>query len=56
MSYFEIDVDLQRLVDPHPLIFRGKPPTVFSYVSVGWYALIDKLCIEVLAKRSEKDA
>lgn len=41
------DPQLVRLVEAHPLLFRGKAPRVFSYVSPGWYDLIDKLCSDI---------
>lgn len=43
----ELDHDLQRLIDAHPLLFRGKQPAVSSYVTPGWYALIDRLCTDI---------
>jgi len=47
--YNQIDPDLQRIIDAHPLLFRGKAPAVPSYVSTGWYDLIDKLCTDIEA-------
>ena len=45
----DIEPGLLRLMQAHPLLFRGKPPVVPSYVSPGWYALIDKLCNDLEA-------
>lgn len=42
-----VDQHLQRLIDAHPLIFRSKAPAVPSYVSTGWYGLVDTLCSEI---------
>lgn len=47
--YNKIDQGLQRLIDAHPLLFRGQAPAVPSYVSAGWYELIDKLCTDIEA-------
>jgi len=47
MNPNEIGPDLQRLMDTHPLLFRGRPPAVDSYVMPGWYGLLDKLCRDI---------
>jgi hypothetical protein len=39
----DVDPLLQRLVDAHPLIFRGRLPTTHSHVEPAWYDLIDGL-------------
>ena len=43
----EIDPQLQCLIDAHPLLFRGRAPAVPSYVTAGWYALVEKLCADI---------
>jgi len=43
----EIDQDLKRLIESHPRLFRGQAPAIPSYVSAGWYALIDTLCSDI---------
>ncbi|MDI4635941.1 hypothetical protein J7U46_23005 [Pelomonas sp. V22] len=48
-SYNQIDPGLQRLIDAHPLLFRGQAPAISSYVSAGWYSLLDKLCTDIEA-------
>jgi len=45
----EIDAQLQRLIEAHPLLFRGQAPYIPSHVPEGWYALIDKLCSDLEA-------
>ncbi len=43
----DIDAHLLRLIDTHPLLFKGSEPAVFSYVPAGWYGLLDKLCTDI---------
>lgn len=38
---------LQRLVEAHPLLFRGRPPRIASDLPPGWYALMDSLCEQI---------
>jgi len=45
----DIDPGLRRLIDAHPALFRGRPPVVPSFVTQGWYELIDKLCSDIEA-------
>jgi hypothetical protein len=47
---FKTDPQLQRLIERHPAIFRGRAPGVPSYVTPGWFNLIDKLCIDIEAE------
>lgn len=42
-----VDQHLRRLIDAHPLIFRSKAPAVPSYISTGWYGLVDRLCSDI---------
>lgn len=42
-----VDQHLRRLIDAHPLIFRSKSPAVPSYISTGWYRLVDTLCSDI---------
>ena len=44
MNLEDVGHDLQRLIDAHPHLFCGKAPAVHSYVTAGWYGLLDKLC------------
>jgi hypothetical protein len=46
-SNIGIDPGLQRIIEAHPLLFRGRAPVVPSYVMAGWHALIDKLCSDI---------
>ena len=41
------DSELQRLVEAHPLLFRGTPPSIPSYLSPGWFTLADQLCSDI---------
>jgi hypothetical protein len=38
---------LDRIVERHPRIFRGKQPVVVSWVPDGWFGLVDQLCTDV---------
>lgn len=42
-----IDEVLQRLVDAHPLLFRGRLPLIPSYPPGGWSAILDRLCSDI---------
>lgn len=43
----KINSEVKRLINSHPLLFRGAAPSVPSYVSPGWYALIDQLLTSI---------
>lgn len=43
------DPELQRLIEAHPLLFRGKELDVYSYVVPGWYEILDQLCFDIEA-------
>lgn len=49
-SIAKLDPNIQRLIEAHPLLFRGVPPVVWSDLPTGWYRLVDTLCsaIEVV--------
>jgi hypothetical protein len=42
-NLYGVDPMLQRLVDAHPLIFRGQLPRCHSYLEPDWYELVDRL-------------
>ncbi len=42
----DLDPGMRRLIDAHPLIFRGQAPA-WSYVMPGWYAIVDQLCFDI---------
>lgn len=44
----DVDTLLLRLIHAHPLLFRGRQPTIDSYVPEGWYSLIDRLCLSIV--------
>lgn len=50
------DTNLVELVLKYPRLFHGKVPRCFSYVSVGWRDLIDKLCGELDRLLPDADA
>ena len=50
-----VDQHLRRLVDAHPLIFRSKAPAVPSYISTGWYRLVDTLCSDIESTLGPED-
>ena len=35
---------LDRIVGAHPRLFRGENPALWSWVPVGWQAIVDRLC------------
>jgi len=39
--------NLQRLIEAHPTLFRGAPPTVHSELPAGWYDLVHVLCLGI---------
>ena len=41
------DPNMLRLIDAHPLLFRGKLPRVSSQLSTGWWDTVDKLCRDI---------
>ncbi len=43
----EIKDELDRLVEAHPLLFRGAAPQCHSYLLEGWYGLVDRLCADI---------
>lgn len=49
MNSDDIDPLLQRLIEAHPLLFRGRAPLAPSYVVAGWYGLLDTLCSDIEA-------
>jgi hypothetical protein len=50
-TYFDLPIDpnLDRLLEAHPRIFRGRKPQVWSSVPSGWLELLDKLCAQIEA-------
>jgi hypothetical protein len=44
-----VDLYLQRLVAAHGPLFRGAFPDIPSYLSPGWYRLVDQLCSDIEA-------
>ena len=38
---------IRQLVAEHPALFRGEPPYVWSFVTGGWYPIVDELCSEI---------
>ena len=45
-----VDATLQRLVNTHPNLFRGKLPRVYSFLPDGWHELVDRLCTDIEAE------
>ena len=43
----DITPELAQLVATHPASFRGTAPAIDSYVSHGWYSLVDGLCCDI---------
>jgi hypothetical protein len=43
----EVDPFLKQLVVNHPGLFRGEDASIWSYVSPGWFGIIDKLCSDI---------
>lgn len=48
------DEQVQRLVEAHRLLFRGKPPRIASDLPPGWYDLVDRLCSEIESELGEQ--
>lgn len=46
---------LDRLIDAHPKMFRGEPPTAESFLPQGWFDLVDKMCRDLEALLSPAD-
>jgi hypothetical protein len=45
----DVDPHLLRLVTAHAPLFRGAFPDIASYLSPGWYQLVDRLCTDIEA-------
>ena len=57
MTNFEDNIhpNIARLVEAHPLIFRGKPPRIWSDLPDGWCALVDQLCSDIEGSLSPEE-
>jgi len=41
------DPTIKRLAEAHPLLFRNRPPKIWSDLSPGWYEVVDRFCSRV---------
>ncbi|MDY0748732.1 hypothetical protein SNE35_29810 [Paucibacter sp. R3-3] len=43
-SLSAVDPNLRRLIEAHPHLFKNRVPEASSYLTAGWYKVVDELC------------
>ncbi|MDI4635210.1 hypothetical protein J7U46_19260 [Pelomonas sp. V22] len=41
------DPNIKRLAAAHPILFRNRPPRIWSDLASGWYSAVDQLCTRI---------
>lgn len=49
------DPSIKKLAMAHPLMFRNRPPKIWSDLAPGWYQVVDQLCARIEATLSPAD-